>query len=125
MDHENPMGWLYLTAKNKLMKLQSRKKSMYSLDDTKYFHFKAREIKEFKYGEIELAETIRNSVSEKEYEMLRDYYLNGYSSEEVAEKYGVDKGSIRMRMSRLKKRLREELIVGWLIFFVLCFRAVL
>ena len=57
--------------------------------------------------------------------MLRDYYLNGYSSEEVAEKYGVDKGSIRMRMSRLKKRLREELIVGWLIFFVLCFRAVL
>ena len=74
---------------------------------------------EVEFGEIELAETIKASVSEREYEMLRDYYLNGYNSVEVADKYGIDRGTIRMRISRLKKKLKEHIVVGWFIFLFL------
>ena len=72
------------------------------------------------YEEVELAETIKSSISETEYEMLRDYYLNGYSSVEVADKYGLDRGGIRMRMTRIKKKLKEEFVFGWFFFWV-CF----
>ena len=50
--------------------------------------------------------------------MLCDYYVNGYSSDEVAEKYGIDKGVIRMRISRMKKKLKENVILDWIIFLI-------
>lgn len=70
------------------------------------------------YKEIELAETIKSAISEEEYEILRDYYVNGYSADEVAEKHGIDKGVIRMRISRLKKKLKKNVMLDWLIFLI-------
>ena len=120
MNHPNQMGWLYLTAKNKMMKLLSKSEFAYSLDDEEFAHYKRRAVKELKYEAVELEETLKAFISDEEYEMLRDYYLNGYSSEEVAEKYGIDKGVIRMRMSRLKKRLRADIIAGGIFFLAIC-----
>ena len=109
MEHPNPLGWLYVTARNKMLKLSSRKKDIcfFAVGDTAYLDNLMKEDEQ--YGEIELEESIKTTVSEKEYEMLRDYYLNGYSSEEMAEKYGMESGNVRMRVSRLKKKLRENL----------------
>ena len=125
MNHPNRMGWLYLTAKNKMMKLLSKSEHAYSLDDEEFAHYQKREVKEVKYEEVELEATLKTSISDEEYEMLRDYYLNGYSSEEVAEKYGIDKGVIRMRISRLKKRVRADIIAGGIFFFTLCLRGLM
>lgn len=125
MNHPNQMGWLYLTAKNKMLKLLSKSEFAYSLDDEEFAHYRKRAVKEVKYEEVELEATLKTCVSDEEYEMLRDYYLNGYSSEEVAEKYGIDKGVIRMRISRLKKRLREDIVAGGLFFIALCLRGLL
>lgn len=121
MEHPNQMGWLYNTAKNKRMKLWEKRKDFYLMDE-EHGDNDVTDGNEQGYGEIELAETIKASVSEKEYDMLRDYYLNGYSSVEVAEKYGLDKGGIRMRMSRLKRKLKDDLVVGWFIFLVCVWR---
>ena len=121
MEHPNQIGWLYNTAKNKRLKLWEKKKDLY-LAYQEYAKEEVADRIEHDYEEIELAETIKASVSEKEYDMLCDYYLNGYSSVEVAEKYGVDKGGIRMRMSRLRRKLKEDIVVGWCIFFVCVWR---
>ena len=110
VEHPNQMGWLYNTAKNKRMKL-GKKKSEFYLLEMEYDDLMSERAGGEEYEEVELAETIKASVSEKEYNMLRDYYLNGYSSVEVAEKYGLDKGGIRMRMSRLKRKLKDDLVV--------------
>lgn len=123
MEHPNQMGWLYQTAKNKIMKLGAKRGEFYPLNE-EYNSLKGKETNKSSsgYEEVELAETLKTSVTELEYEMLRDYYVNGYSSEEVAEKYGVDKGGIRMRMTRLKKKLKEEIIVNWIIVIVCVWR---
>lgn len=121
MEHPNQIGWLYNTAKNKRLKMWEKKKDLY-LAYQEYAKEEVADRIEHGYEEIELAETIKASVSEKEYDMLCDYYLNGYSSVEVAEKYGVDRGGIRMRMSRLRRRLKEDIVVGWCIFFVCVWR---
>lgn len=119
MEHPNQMGWLYSTAKNKKMKLGKRRGGIYQLNEECEDNLEAENSGEVEFGEIELAETIKASVSEREYEMLRDYYLNGYNSVEVADKYGIDRGTIRMRISRLKKKLKEHIVVGWFIFLFL------
>lgn len=119
--HPNEMGWLYNTAKNKRMKLGAKRSEFYLLSEDSEIMEELKSDRD-DYGEIEIAETIKNSISEKDYEMFRDYYLNGYSSEEVADKYGVDKGGIRMRMSRMKKKLKDDIAVDWLIFMVCLWR---
>ena len=117
LEHPNKMGWLYNTAKFKMLKLRSRD-GKYCLLNDKYDTLVDEKSGEHLYEEIELAETIKSSVSEVEYEMLFDYYLNGYTSVEVAEKYNLDKGGIRMRMTRLKKKLKEDIAVGWLVVLI-------
>ena len=110
-EHPNQLGWLYVTARNKMMKMGGKRKDVCFFDGGEVV-CKKLETEEEKYREVELVVSIKSAVSEKEYEMLRDYYLNGYCSKEVADKYGVDHGVIRMKMSRLKKKLREHDIAG-------------
>ena len=118
MAHPNTLGWLYITAKNKMMKMSSKRKELLFLEDETVKvldHIGKREVQ---YSEIELSETIKSALGEREYGMFLDYYINGCTAEEIADKYGVEAGGIRMRMSRLKKKLRENFIVNWLIFAV-------
>lgn len=109
MDHPNQLGWLYITARNKMLKLNSKKKDLRFLEEGDIAYIERLKTEEEQYGEIELEEAIKATVGEEQYQMLRDYYLNGYSSGEMAEKYGMESGNVRMRMSRLKKKLREAL----------------
>lgn len=119
VNHPNPMAWLYLTARNKMMKMTAKKKEICTLDIGRVNLLEDFKAGEVEYGEIELAAVIRDSVSETDYKMLCDYYVNGYSSTEIADKYGLEKSGVRMKISRLKNKLRGNIIAGWL-FFVIC-----
>ncbi len=109
MDHPNQLGWLYITARNKMLKLNSRKRDFCFFEDGEAIYLENLRKEDEQYGEIELEEAIKATVGEEEYHMLHDYYLGGYSSEEMAEKYGLESGNLRMRVSRLKKKLRKTL----------------
>lgn len=117
-DHPNRMGWLYLTAKHKAMKMRAKRKEICCLDDKVLNTIEDTKAGTVEYKEIELAETIKNSFSEKEYEMFRDYYARGYTHIEIADKYDVSESSVRMRMSRMKKKLRANIVMGWMVFAV-------
>lgn len=108
-EHPNPMGWLYLTAKNKMLKIMSEQKEICTLDDGPIEFVEDTRVGAAEYKDIEISETIRNSVSGEDYEMFRDYYVNGYTHTEVAEKYGLSESSVRMRMSRMKKKLKNNI----------------
>lgn len=114
MAHGEPRAWLYITLKNKMMKMGKKRSSLYPVGD-EYFAARADEDV---YKDIELAEAIRKYVGERDYNMLCDYFVNGYSSTEVAEKYNLDKGGIRMRISRLRKKLEKEIPKNWAIFLL-------
>lgn len=109
MEHPNQLGWLYVTARHKMMKLGGKRKDLSFFDDGDVIYMEDLLTEDGKYAEIDLAESIRAAVGEQEYRMLRDYYVDGYSSEEVADKYGVEHNGFRMRMTRLKKKLRKNL----------------
>lgn len=109
IEHPNQLGWLYITARNKMMKMGSRRKDLCFFDGEETAYLGNLQTEEKQYGEIELEESIKATVGEKEYQILCDYYLNGYNSEEMAEKYGLESGNLRMRVSRLKKKLRKTL----------------
>lgn len=109
MEHPNQLGWLYITARNKMLKLNSMKKDLCFFEDGEAVYLENLRKEDEQYGEIELEEAIKATVGEEEYHMLRDYCLGGYSSEEMAEKYGLESGNLRMRVSRLKKKLRKNL----------------
>lgn len=118
IEHPNQIGWLYTTARNKMMKMIDRTKEICSLDDEEAVYLEDPETGDVQYSELELEVTLKSSVSEKEYEMFRDYYVNKFTSSEIADKYGVEESTVRMRMSRLKKKLRNNMSVGWLIFVI-------
>lgn len=108
-EHPNPLGWLYLTARNKMLSLSGSRKDLCFFEDGEEAYLNRAKMDDAKYGEVELEESIKAVVSEKDYQMLCDYYLNGYNSGELAGKYGVERGSLRMQVSRLKKKLRKIL----------------
>lgn len=109
MEHPNQLGWLYITARNKMLKLNSMKKDICLFGDGEGIYWENLRKEDEQYGKIELEEAIKATVGEEEYQMLRDYCLGGYSSEEMAKKYGLESGNLRMRVSRLKKKLRKNL----------------
>lgn len=109
MEHPNQLGWLYITARNKMLKLNSRKKDLCFFEDGEAIYLENLRKEDEQYGEIELEEAIKATIGEEEYQMLRDYCLGGYSSEEMAKKYGLESGNLRMRVSRLKQKLRKNL----------------
>lgn len=108
-EHPNPLGWLYLTARNKMLSLSGSRKDLCFFEDGEEAYLNRAKMDDAKYGEVELEESIKAVISEKDYQMLCDYYLNGYNSGELAGKYGVERGSLRMQVSRLKKKLRKIL----------------
>lgn len=114
MDHPNRMGWLYITAKNKAMKMRNRKEFC-CLDDKPADFVEDVKSGTAEYRKVELSEVIKAYVSEEDYRMFCDYYVNGYSSMEIADKYGLSMGNFRMRMSRMKKKLRENIFAGVLV----------
>lgn len=109
MEHPNRLGWLYLTARNKMMKMRGRKKDFCFFESGEVVYIDSLCKEDEGYGEIELEEAIKTAASEEEYEMLREYHVYGYNSEEMADKYGMEHGNFRMKMTRLKKKLRKIL----------------
>ena len=54
----------------------------------------------------DLIETIKQTLSKKEFEVLK-YYLHGYSYKEIAEFLGLNQKSIDNSLSRIKNKLKN------------------
>ena len=55
------------------------------------------------YWDVQL---LKQELPEKEWKLLEGKYIIGYSNEELGEMYGCSKDSIRMALSRVKKKSR-------------------
>ena len=105
--HENPVGWLMLTAR---FKMQSMYKS-----ESKHFNMKVGN-EEYLLGEsgdgeaeirmIELKDAVEKELCPEEKELLFRYYLEGFTSEELTEQYNISKSCLKMRIKRIRERLR-------------------
>lgn len=108
--HENILGWLYQTEKNRMSHMLRNSLLYYeelsTLSDT------LQTKKNFEDESISAADLypeIAKLLEPKDMQMLILHYKEKYTFEELAEDYGTSKASVKMRLQRARKKLRENL----------------
>ncbi len=105
-NHPEPKRWLMVTAKNKIRELyrKMKRRSFETLDE-----IPEPAVEEPDYREIELELTALAIIDIEEWELIKDYYLNGITIRELAERYGITENNMRVRLHRLRVKLRKKI----------------
>lgn len=102
--HPNPAGWLYKTACNLYRNAGRRRDNCnISLDVVQEIHTFAEEAH---YEYVEWHITIQGALREKDGQLLRRYYLEGYSVREIAKEFNLTEENIRVKLTRIRKQIR-------------------
>lgn len=105
IDHENPRGWLYKTASNKVRNhMKKRERSNIPLDSVSEIG-----ISEKLFGEMEWKLALEGILSPEETDIFWKYYVLGFTGSEIAARLGISEGCLKVRMHRMKKKLRANL----------------
>lgn len=107
--HPKPTGWLYITANHIAQNRQRRKENRdVSLEqimddsDEKAGVFAAYEAVEWELVSDKL-------LSEQDRKIFEKYYLKNYGTTEISEELGISEENVRMRLSRIRKKMRNKL----------------
>lgn len=63
-------------------------------------------------GDYEIVEwqmLMRWALSEDDSQLIQRYYLEGYSGAEIAAQLGTSEENVRMKLSRIRRKMREKL----------------
>lgn len=106
--HPKPELWLLRTAHNKMLEFYRRMKYR----DTVPLEEESLELgkEEIYYQMKELELTALATMNQEEWQLMKKYYFFGYSIQELAEAEGITENNMRVRLSRLKKRLQGDLL---------------
>lgn len=108
MHHENPRGWLYKTASNKVRNFM-RKREQENLPLDCLYEMGATEKL---FGELEWRLALERILSPEEADIFWKFYVQGYTGSEIAADLGISEGCLKVRMYRMKKKLRENLTLN-------------
>lgn len=105
-NHPEPKKWLMVTARNKMRELYRKMKRNASetLEEIPELA-----VEEPDYNEIELELTALSIIDKEDWELIKDYYLIGITTRELAEKYEITENNMRVRLHRLKVKLRKKI----------------
>ena len=105
--HPNQLGWLYVTARNKVREYERRMSRQEALN----IDGAACEVGEQESGYLktEMSETIRDVLTADEILRFRRYFIWGYTIEELARREGVSHNTMEVRIHRLRKKLQREI----------------
>lgn len=99
-DSPNPRGWLYNTLKNAIRHLQRERQRMLE----RCVDFDSAQEPFTEMPPIASLDISKNA----DLQMLAQFYVNGYSLEEIAAHMGISVPAVKMRINRAKKRLRAN-----------------
>lgn len=106
LNHPKPKAWLMLTARYKLMELNKKLKRW----DMEYLEELPELVEpENCYERVELELTALATISADEWKMLKEYYLYGTTAATLAEREGITENNMNVRLTRLRKKLRESI----------------
>ena len=106
MRHENPTGWIKMTAKYVTYHVLERNHAVEEIlsqyqADTAVSPEKL----------LDEYEDLRKFLTEKELKLIRRYYEEGYSLDELAQEYRISKSALKMRIHRVVKKIRRGIAV--------------
>lgn len=109
-EHENPQGWMFVTARNKVRKYwdASRKRMAAELLEDFQGNEYAKQGDPNEDVFMTLSE-IELLLTPEEFELFYKRFVEERPYDEIAEKLGISAGACRVRASRIKKKLQAEL----------------
>ncbi len=107
LEYQEPKLWLMVTAKNKMHEL-FRRMGRWATEPLEE-ECPDLAVTENSYEKIELELTALAMVSDEEWMLIKKYYLYGATIAELAEAYNITENNMRVRLSRLKKKLRDKI----------------
>lgn len=112
--HPNKIGWLYLTARNKIREFFRRmNKEIISLDEEtatgEANHDFCCSTSVYAMKELEL--TLYQSLNADEYRRFTRYFIRGLSIQEIAALEGISYGHMCVRLTRLRQKLKKYLMI--------------
>lgn len=106
--HPKPMAWLYVTAnylvKNLRRLTKNRALSLELFNDTRNIS-----VLEADFGKVEWRLALHKILSEKDWEILWKYCVEGYEIAELARLMKSSENSIRMQISRIRRKIKRQL----------------
>lgn len=105
--HPKPELWLMVTARYKMYELYRKMKrwAAVSLEE----ECLGLAVSETDYEDVELELTALTIIDEEEWRLIKNYYLTGITIAELAESEGITENNMRVRLTRLKKKLRDAM----------------
>lgn len=111
-DHPNISGFLMQVAKNRLMKWSVQRRTI-CVKDAEVLAVLAKAAGRSEAYELaELCLFVERTLSREQMEILRSYYLYGYSAREMSDRLGIRETCFKTRVARMKHKLRKSL---WLL----------
>lgn len=104
--HPEPKLWLLRTARNKMMEMYRRMR-YWGCEPLSENMELAREEPMFEYKEVDLSALA--ILSEEEWALFKRRYLYEDTVSELAESLGITENNMRVRFTRIKKKLLKEL----------------
>ena len=105
--HPNQIGWLYVTARHKMQEYEKSCRRSRIVEGDIEEDFLGIGERDEGYLFSELYHSIQSVLTSEEMKRFKRYFLWGYTIEEMAEREGVTVNNMRVRITRLRRKLRE------------------
>ena len=105
-NHENLSGWLYLTARHRMLQIMAEYLNYNYLDSAEALS-DGHNYEDECIAIADLYPVISQYTTPDELSLILGHYKDGYTFHELAEKYDMTESSIKMKTTRAKKKLRR------------------
>lgn len=125
-DYENPVGWITITAcnrlKSELRREKRRNKNFVELEPEQLEQVAASSVDvESLFDRQEILDhlsRIYDSLTDKEKLIFHEYFLERKKMREVAADHGMKIGAVRSGIKRIRKRAKTTRNLGVILFFL-------
>lgn len=107
--HEDPVKWLYITAKFRMLQITATAIQYKDLDSIAESVPDDIEFENDVISNCDAMLEMTRSLEPHEIRLIIQHYREGYTPKELAEEYHTTPGSIKMRMQRAKQKLKMVL----------------
>lgn len=108
-DHDNPIGWLKQTAKYKTYHVFERKHKINEILTDENLMALNKKFED-DYSGL-LTTDLKNILTEDEYKLFYDFYIKGFSLNELAAFRESTDQAVKSKLARIRRKARKQLFI--------------
>jgi RNA polymerase sigma factor (sigma-70 family) len=107
--HDNIKGWLYQTARYKMLHMVQENISYEELDSLEEMISDGTYFEEKSIASLDLTPEIMKYINKDELDLMLRHYEDGYAYVELAEEYSTSWQALKSKAQRIRKKLKKVL----------------